>query len=124
LSVDLLTDTGPGEEDDNANGSEAEERLDGEVVRRIWTLSKLGRAVLKSIWAECDPAGTGTLDRESFVKGMWRIDEELRRAQIGGGRFGAGVPGAGMSTARHGSMASARAMGAGPSGSSTKLILR
>lgn len=50
MSVDLLTDTGPGEEDDNANGSEAEERLDGEVVRRIWTLSKLDRAVLKSIW--------------------------------------------------------------------------
>jgi len=93
-------------------------------VRRIWTLSKLDRAVLKSIWAECDPEGMGTLDRESFVKGMWRIDEELRRAQMGGGRFGAGRPGVGMSTARHGSMASARAMTAGSSGSSTKLILR
>ena len=30
---------------------------------------------------ECDTAGRGSLDREAFVKGMWRIDEELRKAQ-------------------------------------------
>ena len=31
---------------------------------------------------ECDPDGTGSLDREAFVRGMARIDEELRRAQL------------------------------------------
>lgn len=30
---------------------------------------------------ECDPTQSGSLDMDSFVKGMWRIDEELRRAQ-------------------------------------------
>lgn len=30
---------------------------------------------------ECDPKGEGFLDLDSFVKGMWRIDEELRRTQ-------------------------------------------
>jgi hypothetical protein len=31
---------------------------------------------------ECDPDDTGSLDREAFVRGMGRIDEELRRAQL------------------------------------------
>ena len=31
---------------------------------------------------ECDPDGTGSLDREAFARGMVRIDEELRRAQV------------------------------------------
>ena len=31
---------------------------------------------------ECDTAGTGSLNREAFIKGMWRIDEELRKAQL------------------------------------------
>ncbi|KAI0636591.1 hypothetical protein C8Q77DRAFT_1093581 [Trametes polyzona] len=60
----------------------AEERLDGAVVRAIWKLSRLKRETLRVIWMECDPAGTGTLDRDGFVKGMWRIDEELRKAQM------------------------------------------
>ena len=30
---------------------------------------------------ECDLTGQGALGIEGFVKGMWRIDEELRRAQ-------------------------------------------
>jgi hypothetical protein len=29
----------------------------------------------------CDPDGTGSLDRDAFVRGMARIDEELRRTQ-------------------------------------------
>lgn len=33
--------------------------------------------------AECDPANDGALTRDAFVRGMWRIDEELRRAQLG-----------------------------------------
>jgi hypothetical protein len=31
---------------------------------------------------ECDTANEGTLNRDAFIKGMWRIDEELRRAQM------------------------------------------
>ena len=30
---------------------------------------------------ECDTTKTGTLDRDEFVNGMWRIDEELRRVR-------------------------------------------
>jgi hypothetical protein len=30
---------------------------------------------------ECDSGRTGTLDRDEFVNGMWRVDEELRRAR-------------------------------------------
>ncbi|TFK54608.1 hypothetical protein OE88DRAFT_1653000 [Heliocybe sulcata] len=59
-----------------------EERLNGHVVRRIWLCSKLDKQKLRDLWSECDPNGTGGLDREAFVKGMWRIDEELRRAQL------------------------------------------
>lgn len=29
--------------------------------------------------SDCDPAGNGYIDREAFVQGMWRIDEELAR---------------------------------------------
>lgn len=50
--------------------------------------------------AECDPAGTGALDLEGFIHGMWRIDEELRRAQW---RSGLGL---GLSLGRQGSSAS------------------
>jgi len=31
---------------------------------------------------ECDPDGTGSLDRDTFARGMVRIDEELRKAQL------------------------------------------
>lgn len=31
---------------------------------------------------ECDPTSIGSLDRDGFIKGMWRIDEELRKAQM------------------------------------------
>ena len=31
---------------------------------------------------ECDSGGIGSLNRDAFVKGMWRIDEELRKAQL------------------------------------------
>ena len=30
----------------------------------------------------CDLTGQGALSLEAFVKGMWRIDEELRRMQL------------------------------------------
>ena len=33
-------------------------------------------------WNECDPDSTGSLDRDAFVHGMVRIDEELRKTQL------------------------------------------
>lgn len=95
MSVDLITSPEPetpatpstpmprkdkGLDDEEDVGSE--ERLDGAIVRRIWMCSKLERRKLRDLWCECDPNGTGSLDRDAFVKGMWRIDEELRRAQL------------------------------------------
>ncbi|EMD38155.1 hypothetical protein CERSUDRAFT_113306 [Gelatoporia subvermispora B] len=83
LSVDLITnppDIPSTDRIDEEVGSD--DRLEGRTVRRIWEMSKLQAAQLKAIWSECDPSGSGTLDRDGFVKGMWRIDEELRRAQL------------------------------------------
>ncbi|KAI0064522.1 hypothetical protein BV25DRAFT_1914236 [Artomyces pyxidatus] len=62
----------------------ADARVDGQVVKCIWLKSRLEPETLRSIWAECDPGGLGSLDREAFARGMWRIDEELRRAQMFG----------------------------------------
>ncbi|KIO18693.1 hypothetical protein M407DRAFT_31650 [Tulasnella calospora MUT 4182] len=73
-SIDLRT-TGQ----DELNSKENENKLHGQVVRRIWSCSKLDRRVLKDIWSDCDPACNGYIDREAFVQGMWRIDEELTR---------------------------------------------
>ncbi|EPS96846.1 hypothetical protein FOMPIDRAFT_85446 [Fomitopsis schrenkii] len=108
LSVDLLTSPGPqdkenGTQQEDGVGKDGAELLAGETVRRIWVRSKLERRTLKAIWAECDPAGTGALDLEGFIHGMWRIDEELRRAQL---RSGLGL---GLSLGRHPSGASASA---------------
>jgi hypothetical protein len=41
----------------------------------LFCLSRVGRN-------ECDPEGTGSLDRDAFARGMARIDEELRKAQL------------------------------------------
>ncbi|KAH9945780.1 uncharacterized protein BXZ73DRAFT_86051 [Epithele typhae] len=60
----------------------SEERLDGAIVKAVWKLSRLDNATLRMIWIECDPMAIGSLDRDGFVKGMWRIDEELRKAQV------------------------------------------
>jgi hypothetical protein len=59
-----------------------DERMAAVSVKFIWNASKLEKGKLKAIWNECDPAGRGSLDRGAFVKGMWRIDEELRRAHF------------------------------------------
>lgn len=48
---------------------------------------------------ECDPDGTGSLDRDAFARGMARIDEELRRAQVLGRVSGAGWNAAGAARA-------------------------
>ncbi|KAF8201753.1 hypothetical protein BJ912DRAFT_1117126 [Pholiota molesta] len=59
----------------------ADERLEGALVRLIWQRSGLDKERLAEIWSECDLTGQGALNLDAFVKGMWRIDEELRRAQ-------------------------------------------
>lgn len=83
LSVDLITnpqENGNTETVDEEVGPD--EKLDARVVSVIWKCSKLERAKLRDIWAECDPSGLGSLDREAFARGMWRIDEELRKARL------------------------------------------
>lgn len=91
MSVDLITnpDDHPllsgkakDEGEDKVNIVGPEERVDAHSVKLIWCTSKLEKGKLKAIWNECDPTGRGSLDRDAFVKGMWRIDEELRRAQV------------------------------------------
>ena len=85
-------------------------RLEGIVVRRIWMCSNLGREKLRAIWYElaslhfsvpfhpsvgadmyffsttcrndCEGSDTGSLNVDAFVKAMWRIDEELRKARL------------------------------------------
>ncbi|KAH6918475.1 hypothetical protein BKA70DRAFT_18117 [Coprinopsis sp. MPI-PUGE-AT-0042] len=59
-----------------------DERLEGAIVRMIWKPCGLDKRRLADIWNECDYNQTGSLDLDSFVKGMWRIDEELRRTQL------------------------------------------
>ncbi|KAI6127753.1 hypothetical protein EDD16DRAFT_1533952 [Pisolithus croceorrhizus] len=74
---DLTSDT-----DSNCALVSAEEKLNGRIVKYIWKTSRLDRRKLWDIWNDCDPQKTGSLDRNAFVQGMWRIDEELRRAQL------------------------------------------
>ncbi|KAG5636823.1 hypothetical protein H0H81_006739 [Sphagnurus paluster] len=89
LSVDLITGgnelpaspTRDGEEDDVSTVVEDTDELDGRLVKKIWRRSRLDRSRLSEIWNECDTGAKGSLNRDAFVKGMWRIDEELRRAQ-------------------------------------------
>ncbi|KAJ7096459.1 hypothetical protein C8R43DRAFT_262725 [Mycena crocata] len=79
LSIDLIRDpatpvsTSPTDDDGDT--------LPGPVIRVLWARSRLPMPVLSAIWTECDPGRTGALDRDAFARGMWRIDEELRRAQ-------------------------------------------
>ncbi|KAH0583666.1 hypothetical protein H2248_009279 [Termitomyces sp. 'cryptogamus'] len=76
LSVDLIT------EEEVSDLVEPTEKLEGRFVKPIWRRSRLGRKTLGEIWNECDPDRTGSLSRDQFARGMWRIDEELRRAQV------------------------------------------
>ncbi|KII89179.1 hypothetical protein PLICRDRAFT_91601 [Plicaturopsis crispa FD-325 SS-3] len=87
LSVDLITNPDDNplkslEKEGDGGIEPIDEKLDGRAVKLIWSASRLEKEKLKKIWDECDSAGEGCLDRESFAKGMWRIDEELRRAQL------------------------------------------
>ncbi|KAH9483932.1 Increased rDNA silencing protein 4 [Psilocybe cubensis] len=79
LSIDLITGDELPEPVDESVGPD--DVLEAAIVRCIWKKSRLSNAQLADIWNECDIAGKGALNIDAFVKGMWRIDEELRRAQ-------------------------------------------
>ncbi|KAF8965234.1 hypothetical protein BDZ97DRAFT_1904129 [Flammula alnicola] len=92
LSVDLITgdDMAPPlppqqqQQDEDGRVDQvvgADEKLEGAIVKLIWKRSGLDKERLAEIWNECDLTGQGALSLEAFVKGMWRIDEELRRTQ-------------------------------------------
>ncbi|KAF8798109.1 hypothetical protein BYT27DRAFT_7265219 [Phlegmacium glaucopus] len=84
LSVDLLTATDIPQQLDHGNNDDIvgpDEKLEGPIVRQIWKRSRLDNSRLAEIWNGCDLTGQGALGLEAFVKGMWRIDEELRRMQ-------------------------------------------
>ncbi|KAF8136487.1 hypothetical protein EV363DRAFT_1294103 [Boletus edulis] len=93
LSVDLTTtpedhpilssEKGVEDKEEEESFSVApEEKLNGRIVKHVWSASRLDRQKLRNIWNDCDPQCTGSVDRDAFVRGMWRIDEELRRAQL------------------------------------------
>ncbi|KAF8559696.1 hypothetical protein OG21DRAFT_1502924 [Imleria badia] len=96
LSVDLITnpedlpvlssekalEESDSEEGEVSSSVAPEEKLNGRIVKHIWSASHLDRQKLRSIWNDCDPQCTGFVDRDAFVTGMWRIDEELRRTQL------------------------------------------
>lgn len=75
------------------------EDVKGDLVCVLCSVS-IVRGLTRECRAECDPTGTGGLDLEGFIHGMWRIDEELRRAQL---RSGLGL---GLLLGRHPSGAS------------------
>ncbi|GAA5931494.1 uncharacterized protein JCM15063_001484 [Sporobolomyces koalae] len=54
--------------------------VEGEVVRMVWERSRLSRESLRRVWNQVSPH-SARLDKEGFVRGMWMIDEELRRHQ-------------------------------------------
>lgn len=82
-----------------AGGGGGEQRLEGAVVRGVWMRSRLERELLRGIWCvqlgdggapkltlglcfcrgACDSKGLGSVDKDEFCKGLWLIDEELRR---------------------------------------------
>ena len=64
-------------------GDEAEERLDGLAVRRIWIRSRLEGALLHGVWDACDGERHGAVGRDAFCRGMGAIDDELGRRASG-----------------------------------------
>ncbi|KAH8117209.1 hypothetical protein DFH11DRAFT_1573743 [Phellopilus nigrolimitatus] len=82
LSVDLITNPENNPLFSPVSEEEGEgSRLEGQAVKGIWSKSKLLPEKLKDIWNVCALPGQTSLDKDGFVKGMWRIDEELRRIQ-------------------------------------------
>lgn len=47
------------------------------VAREIWQRSKLPNDLLRQVWDLVDTRHDGTLDRTSFIVGMWLVDQCL-----------------------------------------------
>ncbi|KLO10402.1 hypothetical protein SCHPADRAFT_856598 [Schizopora paradoxa] len=81
LSVDLIMHPEDQQETPAQLTDPGPRKLDREVVRVIWSRSKLKAESLRNIWLECASVDQDALDQDSFARGMWRIDEELRRSR-------------------------------------------
>ncbi|KAF9066340.1 hypothetical protein BDP27DRAFT_1365750 [Rhodocollybia butyracea] len=114
LSIDLITTDDSNEKSGDANHFS---QLPGPIVRVIWSKSQLSKKRLRAIWLESDPLPGGYLDREAFVRGMWRIDAELRREElerIGRAKRPADIqrrPSTASTPSSHGSLKSVPSMG-------------
>ncbi|KAG2225015.1 hypothetical protein INT45_003215 [Circinella minor] len=51
--------------------------VDGETTKIIWQRSKVADELLAKIWQQCDPQGSGLLDKNAFIQGMREIDAIL-----------------------------------------------
>ncbi|KAI8148807.1 hypothetical protein BJV82DRAFT_663161 [Fennellomyces sp. T-0311] len=51
--------------------------VDGQTARIIWKRSKISDETLAKIWEQCDPQGSGLLDKSAFIQGMREIDAFL-----------------------------------------------
>lgn len=52
------------------------------IVRDIWKRSKLPFYILAEVWELVDRTGSGSLDRQEFVVGMWLIDQRLKGRKL------------------------------------------
>lgn len=52
------------------------------VVREIWRRSRLAEDELAEVWDLVDRNGTGMLNRQEFIVGMWLIDQCLKGRKI------------------------------------------
>lgn len=71
MSTDVTPVTG------SSNELSSAENVHGFVVRDLWRRSRLSDATLSRIWTLVDRNFDGTLSRESFLVGMWLVDQCL-----------------------------------------------
>lgn len=60
----------------------AENQVSNVVVRDIWKRSRLPDFALEEVWNLVDRQGTGQLDREEFVVGLWLVDQRLKGRKL------------------------------------------
>jgi hypothetical protein len=60
----------------------AENLVSNLVVKDIWSRSRLHHDVLEEVYALVDRNDNGMLDRESFVCGLWLIDQWLKGRKL------------------------------------------
>ncbi|KFY26629.1 hypothetical protein V491_01232 [Pseudogymnoascus sp. VKM F-3775] len=62
--------------------SPPEDCVSSQVVRDIWSRSRLPDDVLSDIWELVDRSGTGMLSRDEFVAGVWLVDQRLKGRKL------------------------------------------